>query len=395
MRSAGRSLACLGLAGLAWSISGAPVFAQEPPPEAVLAELPFYDFPEPNRIVVDLAPEGSATPLRLMLDTGSGNSIITPLAARELAVSVRRQKDSGYRRPTRLGRDLLFEVEDLGSDTGSKTGWEYGFVGGNFLAEYVVEIDFSRRRVRLFDPKRYALPATASAPDEAVLPIQVVANRPSLEVSVDGEKVPVLLGTGVPWSAVLSGSAAKGAGLEAKKVAGLSARSVVGPVEVELAGAKQLGIGPFGFEDVPLLVAPKGWYNLGGPNDSVIGYDLLSQFTVRIDYANRRLWLKQDPGAQLTFFGGDIRVFRESGLLLIPKLDGFFAYLVRPDSAAARRGLRQGDWIGGMASAEAIAKTLREGEELTVIRTANGVSVDTVLEAVEPSTAVSAPPQNP
>ena len=57
---------------------------------------------------------------------------------------------------------------------------------------------------------------------------------------------------------------------------------------------------------------------------------------------------------------------------------------MRPDSVAARRGLRPGDWIAGMDSAEAIAKTLREGEELTVMRTSDGVGVDTVLEAVEP-----------
>ena len=143
MPTPSRSIGALASAGLAILLVGALASAEEPPAEAVLAELPFLDSPEPNRIIVDLAPKGSATPLRLMLDTGSSKSVMTPLAARELGVSVRRQKlDSSYRRPTLLGRDLLFEVETLGSDTGSKTGWEYGYVGGNFLAEYVVELDF-------------------------------------------------------------------------------------------------------------------------------------------------------------------------------------------------------------------------------------------------------------
>jgi hypothetical protein len=48
-----------------------------------------------------------------------------------------------------------------------------------------------------------------------------------------------------------------------------------------------------------------------------------------------------------------------------------------------------------MISAEAIAKTLREGEELTMVRTTDGVGVDIVLEAVEEPTAVSAPPRGP
>jgi predicted aspartyl protease len=373
-------------------LAGVRVGADEPPPEAVLAELPFLDFPEPNRIIVDLAPEGSAKPLKLMLDTGSAVSVMTPLAARELGVSVRRvKKDASYRRPTRLGRDLLFGVETLASDTGAKTSWEYGFVGGNFLAEYVVEIDFPRRRVRLLDPKRYQVPASVIAPQEAVLPIQVVSNRPSIEVTVDGAKLPVVVGTGVPWSAVFSGPSAKRAGLEAEKIAGLAARSVFGPLEVELSEAAQLAIGPFEFHQMPLLVAPKGWYNLQGPSESVIGYDLLSQFVVRLDYANQRLWLRRDPEAKLTFIGADIAVFREDGLLLIPKLDHFYAYIVRPESAAARRGLRQGDWIAGKDE-QAIAAALREGKELTVIRQVNGIGVDTVLEAVAPSSAVSAPP---
>lgn len=394
---AGRSCSHLrtGLSALLLVFAVVHASADDVPTDAVLAVLPFLDGPEPNRILVDLAPQGSAKPLRLMLDTGSTNSVLTPLAARELGVSVRRQKDSSYRRPTRLGRDLLFEVETSGSDTGSKTGWEYGFVGGNFLAEYVVELDFPEHRVRLFDSKRYSVPTAGATQAEAVLPIEVVANRPVLEVTVDGRKSMLVLGTGAPWSAVLSGPLAKRVGLASEPIEGLAARSVIGPLEVELAEAKQLAIGPFEFADVPLLVAPKGWYNLVGSVDSLIGYDLLSQFVVRIDYAQQRLWLKRDPGARLTFLGGDIGVFRESGLLLIPKRGAFYAYIVRPHSAAARRGLLQGDVIEGMPSAAAIAKALREGDELTVVRTTNGVGVDTVLEAVEKPTAVSAPPRGP
>ena len=134
---------------------------------------------------------------------------------------------------------------------------------------------------------------------------------------------------------------------------------------------------------------------LGACAVEVVGYDVLSQFVLRLDYPKQRLWLRRDPAAKLTIFGGDAAVFRESGLLLIPKPDHFLAYLVRPGSAGERRGLRQGDRIEGMVSAAAIAKTLREGEDLTVIRNADGLSVDTVLEAVPPSAPVSAPPQDP
>lgn len=242
-----------------------PASAEEPPPESVLADLAFLDFPEPNRIIVDLAPDGSAKPLRLMLDTGAGHSMLTPRTARELGVQVRRTKQDPYRRPTRLGRDLQFYVDASVSDTGAKTGWEFGVLGGNFLADYVLEIDFPARRVRLLDPDRCSVPAAGGAAEEAVVPLRVVGQRPGVEIR----------------------------------------------------------------------------------------------------------------------------------LLLLSEGDRFLAYLVRPESAGARRGLRSGDWIEGMASAEAIARTLREGEQLSVIRMVDGVGVATVLEPTAPPSAVSAPPQNP
>ncbi|MEN8162247.1 MAG: hypothetical protein ABFS41_19405, partial [Myxococcota bacterium] len=53
----------LGSAALA---AGAP----EPPPEAVVATLPFESGRERNRVLVNLAPEG-ARPFVMMLDTGA------------------------------------------------------------------------------------------------------------------------------------------------------------------------------------------------------------------------------------------------------------------------------------------------------------------------------------
>jgi len=395
MRRTRRTIARLVSAGVLALVGGVPAPAEEPSAEAVLAVLPFLDFPEPNRIIVDLAPEGSAKPLRLMLDTGASHSVMTPLAARELGVQVRRTKQDPYRRPTRLGRDLLFFVDAQVTDTGSKTGWEYGLLGGNFLADYVVEIDFPARRVRLLDPKQYAVPPATSAPAEAVVSLSVVGQRPGVEVTLNGKNFVVMLDTGAPWTAVISGDIARSAEIASERIDGLEAGTVYGPMQVELAEIAKLAMGPFEFANVPLLVAPKGWYNAAFAGDSVLGYDLLSQFVLRLDYPNQRLWLRRDPAAKLTIFGGDAAVFREAGLLLIPKRDRFLAYLVRPGSAGERRGLRPGDWIAGMASADAIAKTLSQGQELSVIRNADGIGVDTVLEAVAPPTAVSAPPQDP
>jgi predicted aspartyl protease len=384
-----------GFAALLLAFAGVRANADDVPADAVLAVLPFLDAPEPNRIVVDLAPEGSAKPLRLMLDTGASDAVLTPLAARALGVSIRPHKQDPYRRPTRLGRDLQFFIDASTSDTGSRTGREYGVFGGKFLSEYVVEIDFPGRHVRLLDPHRFSVPVSVAASDEAVVPIHLVSQRPGIEVAINGVKALLMLDTGCFSPAVISGKLAQRASLTSSPLPGLRAGTALGPMDVELGEAKSVRIGPFEFADALLEVAPKGWYNIGFPENSVVGYDLLAPFVLRLDYANERLWLRRVSQEPIRFAGADVAAFREIGALLIPKQGRFHAWAVRPESVSARRGLRPGDAIEGMPSAAAIAKTLHDGEELTVVRTTNGVGVDTVLEAVAKPGAASAPPRGP
>jgi hypothetical protein len=293
------ALSCLGAALPLLLGAGAP----EPPPAAVLATLPFLDSEEPNRVYVDLAPESARRRLRFLLDTGATDSVVTPLAARAMGVRVRRTKADPYRRRTLLGRDVLFHVDTRSSDTGSKTGWEYGLLGGSFLAEYVVEIDFEARRVRLLDADRYRVPESVDHPHEAVLPLEVVANRPGFEVVVNGRPIDVLLDTGAPLGLMLSGRLAQEGGVTSSEVEGLSMAGVLGAVAAELGEAQSLRVGHFGFERYPVAVAPNGFFNQGLPGDSIVGFDLLAQFLVRIDYPRERLWLRRRADWAVTWGG--------------------------------------------------------------------------------------------
>src|SRR5512136_2913685 len=129
----------------------------DPPPEAIVGTLPFLEWREPNRIAVNLAPDGERE-FRMLLDTGAEGSVLTPKYAHELGVSVRRQHDGEYTRATRLGRDLQFWVDTSSSESASRTGWEYGLLGGTFFGDYVLDLDFKQRRVRLIDANRWQVP---------------------------------------------------------------------------------------------------------------------------------------------------------------------------------------------------------------------------------------------
>ena len=151
--------------------------------------------------------------------------------------------------------------------------------------------------MRFLDPQRFEVPSSVAAPDEAVLPLEVVANRPAVRVALNGAPASLLIDTGAPLGLLLSGEIARGAGIASEPAPGLQLTSVLGPVASEIGQLARFEIGPFAFEDLAVVVAPHGVHNLGFPGDSVIGYDLLAQFLVRIDYPRRRLWLRREPAA--------------------------------------------------------------------------------------------------
>jgi len=373
----------------------APVVASEPaqpegavPPEAVIGIVPFEPHGLSNRVFVNLAPEGNR-PLVWLLDTGAQGSVMTPLAARAAGVSVRRTKSSPYVRKTRLGRNVQFWVDTRRSDTGSRTGAEYGVLGGDFLEEYVVEIDFPNRVVRFLDPKRYEVPKTVRGDRERVLPMRVNARRPFVEVEIGEETTQVLIDTGVPFNLMLSGRSVRKLGIDWKSLPGFGRLGLAaGPVEVRIHESDVFRFAGFQFGTTPILVAPKGAYNWGGNTDSVLGVDVLRQFVVRLDYPRERIWLERTGDPTVTYLGADYSLVRLSGAYIGWTVSGYIVGGVASESPAARIGLRSGDvpvkgaGEGPFDFAKFISR-VASGEEVSVARQQGKVWVDVVLPEVE------------
>jgi predicted aspartyl protease len=358
--------------------------APDPPPAAVVAVLPFTSGPELNRVMVDLAPEGSRS-FVMILDTGASDSVITPRMARELGVRVRALKDTPYRRSTRPGRDLQFWVDTQSSDTASRTGWEYGLLGGEFLDDYVLEIYFPGKTVRFLDPKRYEVPEEVDAPDEHVVELVRSATRVSVPIRVNGHELVVMLDTGDPGTGVLSGKAAREAGIDVAALPDFGGvGTVLGEMKTSLYEEPSFELAGVALGRVALRVAPKGWYNQGAGNDSTIGYDVLAPFVIRIDYPRKRLWLRRASAEPIRFDGADYTLARETGAFMSPQPNGHFVWAVLPGSPAEKIGIRVGDTIvssqrSGAPPPDEVLRRILEGRELQVARRQGELWVGTVL----------------
>lgn len=369
------------------SAAAAPASAQStpaPPEGALVGEFRLEDKPgEINRMIVNVAP-ASHQPFWLYLDTGATDTVLTPQAARENGVTVRRTKSSPYIQSTSLGVPLRFYVDTRWSDQSSRTGWDYGLLGGRFLAQFVVEFDFDAEVVRFYDPKKFSVPESVTAPDETVVPIRLTNNRPFIKVDVGGSKpLQVLVDTGAPPTILASANALKRVGIETQ---GLPAYAkggfTVGTTDLTLKEHQAIRIGSFDLGEVPMEVAPRGAFNLGGNTDSLIGYDIISLFTVRIDYPNRRLWLKRREDARPVFMGTDVAFGQRTGAYISSWSRGYQVNYVRPDSPAAAYGLRTGDYFDALAivdqklNARRIVAAIESGATLFGSRPGGGGAMD-------------------
>lgn len=268
--------------------------ASEPAPDAVLADLPFLEASDgaPLEVRIDLAAEG-ARALPLLVDTGSPESFATPRAASDLGISLRRSKQTPYRRATRLGRDLEIHVDTRRGETGAAADGEWAVLGARFLSAYVLEIDLPRRHVRFLDPKRFEVPERVDAAGEAVVPFRLAGHRAVIEIEVGGVKVPAAITTGAPGTLLLPGGYAPDAGLIPDPEASQSLQPLPGAGKLEAMTAPRVRIGPFEQEDVPILVAARGAQGAGARSEALLGVELLQDYVIRLDYARKRLWIAQ------------------------------------------------------------------------------------------------------
>ncbi len=279
-----------------WAVPNGTRSGEATAARGVLADLPFINTGDDRHIFVDLAKPGSA-PFVAQLDTGANTGFMTPIYARALGVATRAAKSDPHRRDTVTGKPVLFWVTDQAAVSFGDSGMSYALIGGEYLEDYVVEVDFVGRRVRLLDPAIHRVGADPpDRPTEQVIDMPLNEVRPYVSISIGSGSVLALVDTGSTGSISTSQEVAETLGIAVDPDA--PRRTWTNVVATSIASVQRLPVaklGPVTLHDVEIDIGLRGE---GGVRiertlrgETLIGQHLLRDFVVRFDYPRRKLGL--------------------------------------------------------------------------------------------------------
>ena len=317
-----------------------------------------------NLIIIPLIINNSDT-LQFILDTGIENTIIseislgdtlslkytriTPITGLGVGEPVDGVVSTGntFTLPgiTGVGQTvfvLLQDVFDLSNELGIRV---HGLIGYRIFRHFIVQIDYEKRVITLYDPRQYRYKASRHT---AVFPLSFQGSKPYITASIvndKGQEVPVrlLLDTGLSFDLWLLPGTAEGL-----YIPSLSARTFLGTglngrINGRLARIPQFRLGPYifnepvvGFPDTLSFLPTK--YN--DERNGTLGSGMLRRFDVTIDYFNKRMTLRPNKHFSDPYF------VNNAGIHITAPVPGFRYYLisdVRHGSPADRAGLRKGD----------------------------------------------------
>jgi predicted aspartyl protease len=328
-----------------------------------------------SQIFLRLRVNGSE-PLWFGLDTGASGTVINTTTAASLGL-----KPEGSHQTTGAGgnvqsstvRGVRLDIggarlEDLSVMTLALTSIEDamghkmdGILGSEFFRRYVVELDYERLLINLYEPAGFEYKGRGES-----LPLTFALNHPYVraKVAMPGRE-PVegrfVLDTGSNFPLILLDSFVKEKRLDESltKTLKVTGRGVGGEVSMPVGRAGRLLLGGFSLENPVTSFPQTGWFAREGAAGN-IGGAILRRFKVTFDYSRSRLFLEPNERFDAPF------EYDMSGLQFVtasPSFKTVKILRVLSDSPAAEAGLRQGDEIvsiGGRPVTDFKLAALRE-----------------------------------
>jgi len=335
-----------------------------------------------KHIVVNISVNNSR-PLPFILDTGDKFAIVDRDRAKQLGITLQGDIQShaagaavlhgfyvqgssftipglsGFSQPV----TFAFPLENLEAPLGHEID---GVIGGDFIKEFVVELDYQSHVVRLYDKETFRY----SGPGESI-PIELnSAGHPIIEAEVTPEGGEPLKGKFV----LDIGSSASLAlyspfvaqhhllGPNLKTIRALGAAGAGGQLQAQIGRVAELKIGEFRLaQPITLFSQDKAGAFASSDIQGNLGEQVLSRFTLFLDYSHGHVIFEPNKdfgqpfgpafaGAVLEGIGGDYKIFRVKDVL--------------ENSPASEAGLHEGDVITAVDGRPASALSLSEVAEM-------------------------------
>jgi len=271
-----------------------------------------------NYIVVETRVNDSP-PLNLILDTGVRNTIITELDEKDSlqlsysktinlqglghgkniealmsdSNSLRFGKFTLKNRSVCVVKDKLF---NLSGQIGTKVN---GMLGADFFQDYVVQIDYSARRIRFYDIKSFIPPEKYD-----VMPMNINGRKmyvylSVLETDTAHRKIKMLIDTGAELNAWFQTITSEALHIPERSIRGRIGEGFSGEIKGIFARVPQICLGNYCMKD-PVVAFPDSASISGimalSDRDGTIGSGFLRRFNLIFDYRRRNLYFKKNSG---------------------------------------------------------------------------------------------------
>lgn len=220
-----------------------------------------------------------------------------------------------------------------------------GLIGGGFFKNLVINIDYKKNQMTLYDPSHFVVPK-----DYVSLPIQVKINKPYINASAsfqDGTivQVDLLVDTGAGVPLLLHNNSHPSLHLPVQYIRGKLGMGLGGYLEGYIGRISKLSLGEIEFPGVltSFQDIEEDWLlDKDRYRNGILGNQILSRFNIFFDYMRGQLILKPYKSRQKPFS------MDRSGLIVFAFGIDFNQYVVKDiieNSPAEKADIRAGDII--------------------------------------------------
>lgn len=322
----------------------------------------------------------NSTPLKMILDTGVRNTIITELLSTDEVTmqftDTRNIQGLGsnqildtyiaYNNMLSIGKLKLYnktvhvlkeDVLNLSRQTGTKIN---GLIGADIFQDYTVQIDYSARRIRFYDAETFTPPDKYGYMPMTVERQKLYIYLTVLEKDTARRSIKMLMDTGAELSAWFQTLTNKAVSIPEKSIKGRIGQGLSGEVAGYFARVPQICIANFCVRN-PIVAFPDSAAIAeiikNSDRDGTIGSKLLSRFNLIIDVKNKKFYFKPNSTFNNNFTYNIAGIEVIQSMFLVPQ---FEIINVWKDSPAEKAGVRAGDVITEINGEKLFSYTVSE-----------------------------------